>query len=160
MLARGHRIARGAGLVGRSAEANNPILASDTALNPDWLPTPLLPETRCEAAVPIAAGEQVLGVLDVQQNVVGGLTYEDIDLLQSIANQAAIALLNARAYNQVQRQAAQEAQVTEIIQKIRATTTVEDALQTAVRELGRSSGAKQSVIRLGSPHENGTKNVS
>jgi ABC-type sugar transport system substrate-binding protein/HAMP domain-containing protein len=61
-----------------------------------WLPNPLLPKTKAEMAVPIAIREEVLGVLDVQHNVVGSLTPEAVNLLQSIADQVAIGLQNAR----------------------------------------------------------------
>ena len=103
MLAQFHKIAKGRGLVGRAAETNEPILVSDTANNPDWLPNILLPETKSEAAIPISIGDQVLGVLDVQHNIVDGLKREDIDALQSIANQVAVAVQNARSYTEVQR---------------------------------------------------------
>lgn len=103
MLAQFHKLAKGRGLVGHAAEANEPILVSDTAQNPEWLPNPLLPETKSEMAIPISIGNQVLGVLDVQHNIVNGLTREDIDALQSIANQVAVAAQNARSYTEIQR---------------------------------------------------------
>jgi PAS domain S-box-containing protein len=100
MLARGHTIPLERGLVGRAAHANAPVLVPDTAGEPGWLPNPLLPETKAEIAVPITIGETVLGVLDVQHNIVNGLTQEDVTLLQSIANQVAVAIQNARQYEQ------------------------------------------------------------
>jgi putative methionine-R-sulfoxide reductase with GAF domain len=103
MLAQFHKIAKGRGLVGRAAETNEPILVTDTAQNADWLPNPLLPDTKSEVAIPIAIGDKVLGVLDVQHKKVDGLQREDIDSLQSIANQVAIASQNARSYTEVQR---------------------------------------------------------
>lgn len=102
MVARGHSIPKGKGLVGRSAETNSIVLVSDTNSDPDWLPNPLLPETRSELAVPIALGDQVIGVLDVQHNVTGGLTQGDADLIQSVANQVGVALQNARLFDQTQ----------------------------------------------------------
>jgi putative methionine-R-sulfoxide reductase with GAF domain len=140
MLARGHKIPKGRGLVGRAAETNTPVLVPDTAKDPNWLPNPLLPETKSEVAVPISISDDVLGVLDVQQNIVEGLTLEDTDLLQSIANQIAIAVRNARSYEQSKSQAEYETMINTISQKIQRAGTVEDVLRTAIRELSTALG--------------------
>lgn len=148
MQARGHKIQAGKGLVGRAASTNAPVLVSDTTLDAGWLPNPLLPETRSELAVPIAIGERVLGVLDVQQNTVNGLTQADADLVQAIANQVAVAVQNARAYEQVEKQANREALVTSINQRIQRATTVDEVLQIAVSELGRGLGAQRASVEV------------
>jgi len=148
MLARGHTIPVGSGMVGRAAASNQVVLAPDTSQEEGWLPNELLPETRSEISVPIAVGDEVLGVFDVQHNVVDGLTEEDAGLMQSIANQVAIALQNAGVYVEAQRRADREAMIGNIGQKIQSATTIEDALQVAVRELGRALKAEHSTVQL------------
>ena len=106
MLAEGHKISKGRGLVGRAAENNEPVLVTDTSQDPGWLPNPLLPETKSEVAIPISIGDQVLGVLDVQHDKTNGLGQEDVDALQSIANQVAVAIQNINRYENTQKMAA------------------------------------------------------
>lgn len=155
MLAAGHRIAKGKGLVGRAAETKAAVLVHDVRSNPNWLPNPRLPDTVAEVAVPILAGDDVIGVLDVQHNIRSVLRQEDADLLQSIANQIAVALQNAEAYERSQRQAQREALINEIGQKIQSTATVDMALKTAVRELGQALSANQTIVKLKNGAANG-----
>ena len=102
MLVQGHTIAVGRGLVGSAAETNMAIHVPDVSQSESWVANPLLPDTRSEVALPIAVGSRVLGVLDVQHNVRDGLQESDQNLLQSIANQVAIALQNARQVGQTE----------------------------------------------------------
>ena len=109
MLDSGHKVPRGRGLVGRAAETNEVVLVPDTSKDPNWLPNPLLPETKSEIAVPISAGEKVLGVLDVQNDRAGSLSDQDAILLRAIADQVAVAAQNSELYARLEN-AVQEAQ--------------------------------------------------
>lgn len=105
LLARGHKILQGRGLVGKAVAAKENILVPDTKANPTWLPNPLLPNTKAEVAVPIMIGDRVIGVLDVQNDAVGSLTQEDADLIRSIADQVAIAIQNIQQIENTQKMA-------------------------------------------------------
>jgi putative methionine-R-sulfoxide reductase with GAF domain len=148
MLAAGHRIERGRGLVGRAAESRRAVIVSDVTRDPGWLANPLLPNTRSEIATPIILGDEVLGVLDVQQDVRGGLTRADAELLQSIANQVAIALRNAELYQYAQQAAEREAVVNVINQRIQQAASLDGVLQTAAEEIGRALGSRETTIQL------------
>ncbi|MDT8307541.1 MAG: GAF domain-containing protein [Anaerolineae bacterium] len=148
MLERGHKLALDQGLVGRAGSTRLPILAPDVQREPAWLPNPLLPQTKSEIAVPIVLGDELLGVLDVQHDMAGGLGAEDVDLLATIANQAAVGLQNARLYAAAQQDAEREILLNTISQRIQSTTSVEQALQVAVRELGRVLPGQEAAVRL------------
>ncbi len=158
MLERGHKLARGQGLVGRAAESGTVVLVQDTHADPQWVPNQLLPDTKSEIAVPIVLGDQVLGALDVQQNEVGGLGQQDSDLLSAVANQVAIALRNARQFAETNQNMAQQTRVTDIIRQIQNTTSVESALQVAAREIGRALSAQRTKAQLGISIDNNGKN--
>jgi methyl-accepting chemotaxis protein len=159
LLARGHKIPMGKGLVGKAAQANSSILEGDVSRAQGWMPNPLLPDTKSEVAVPISSANQVLGVLDVQQNVVDGLGREDVELLQAIASQVAISLLNARVYEESRTKAELETMINTIGQKIQRTTSMEETLQTAIREIGQALGATRVSANINRPGD-GSKESS
>ena len=149
LLARGHTIPKGSGLVGRAAERNEVILVGDTLNEEGWLPNDLLPDTKSECAVPIAIGDNVFGVFDVQHNIVDGLKEEDANLLQGIANQVAIAVQNAQAYTIAQEQAEREIRISEISAEIQRAATVDDVVKIAVSELGQTLEATRAIGQIG-----------
>lgn len=158
LLASGHKVPKGRGLVGRAAETNAPVLVPDVSAEPGWLPNPLLPETRCEISIPISLGKQVLGVLDVQQNEVDSLGEDDVELLGSIAGQVAISLQNTRTYEDARARAELESKANLIAQKIQRATSIEETLQTAIRELGMAVGAPRVRASIGTKPGNHREN--
>jgi PAS domain S-box-containing protein len=118
LLAQKHEIPASKGLVGQAATRNAPVLVSDVGQDPNWLPNPLLPNTRTEVAVPIAIGQKVLGVLDVQHHTANGLDETDVDLLRSLANQVAIALQNAEQYEVLQKRTQEFQQTTRFLDSV------------------------------------------
>jgi signal transduction histidine kinase len=81
------------------------VQVDDTSIETDYLPNPLLPETRSEVSVPLVAGDDVLGVLDMQDNQPKRFTQSDIDVLAAMAGQIATALQNASYFEEIQRTA-------------------------------------------------------
>ncbi len=102
MLARGHRLNVGQGLVGtaiQQAEARAATVSQDS----DFVYNPDLAETRSEAALPLRARGRIIGALDVQSTQEGAFTAEVLAVLQSLADQVALALDNARLFQESQQ---------------------------------------------------------
>ena len=90
-------------LVARAARTRQGVIVNDVSKVPDWLPNPLLPDTCSEMAVPLLVGERVLGVLDVQSDELDRFTGDDIRIQTTLAAQVAVALENARLFEEGQR---------------------------------------------------------
>ena len=150
MVAQGWHIALDAeqSLVAQAARDHQGVVVNDVQETPGFLANPLLPDTRAEMAVPLIVADQVLGVLDIQSDTVGAFTDEDVSIQTTLASQIAVALQNARTYASTQKQAEHEALINIISQRIQSTTSVENALQVAIREIGRALGAKRTSVKL------------
>jgi putative methionine-R-sulfoxide reductase with GAF domain len=136
-------------LVARAAREQKGVTVNDVTQAPDFLPNILLPDTRSELAVPMIVGGKVIGVFDVQSDVVGRFTDSDINIQTTLAAQVATSVQNVRSFEQSKTQADFESLVNSIGQKIQRTTSVEDTLQTAIRELGLALGAKRVKANIG-----------
>lgn len=100
MVTQGWRIEldREHSLVAQAARDRTGIIANNVRETPDFLPNSLLPNTRSELAVPIIAGDELLGVLDVQADSLNRFTEEDVRIETTLASQIAVALQNARSF--------------------------------------------------------------
>lgn len=109
MIARGHRIQYGAGMVGWSIANAQPRIAADIEKDSVRLATAELPETRSEAAFPLRSRGKVLGAMTVQSVKPEAFGEVEISTFQSLADQLAIGLDNAHLFDDSQR-ALREAQ--------------------------------------------------
>jgi len=102
MLARSHRIKVGEGMIGWCVANAQPRIALDVGEDAVRLETDELPETRSEAALPLRARGRVVGALTVQSDQPAAFDQEIITVFQSMADQIAIALENARLFTESQ----------------------------------------------------------
>jgi PAS domain S-box-containing protein len=89
-------------VVGTAAKTGEPLVVNDTAANPIHHPNPLLPDTRAELAIPLQIGSRLIGILDIQSTQPDAFTQDDLSVLQSLADQVAIAINNAGSYERSQ----------------------------------------------------------
>ena len=99
-----HRLRLGEGLIGDIAATGQSLVIDDLLHDPrlqnrDWV---IAEGTRSFAGVRLVVGERLLGVLSVAVREPRGFDAEDVSVLQSLANHAAIALDHARLFTEVQ----------------------------------------------------------
>ena len=96
MLARGHQLRLGTGVVGYAALTGTPRIALDVGKDAVFFNNPDLPETRSEVALPLKSRAETIGILDVQSKEAAAFSSNDLLILTTLANQVAIAIENAR----------------------------------------------------------------
>ncbi|MGD2205834.1 MAG: GAF domain-containing protein, partial [Anaerolineae bacterium] len=120
------------GLTGWVAGTGEPILVPDVRQEPRyvWMEGS---QTRSEILVPIKVKGEVIGVLDVQSNRLNAFDQSDLALLQSLANQAAVAIKNAQLFEGEQRRAEQFRVISEVGSRVASILTVEELLDQMAR---------------------------
>jgi len=96
------------GLAGWVIQNRKGVYVPDTSKDDRWLLRPDDTDrtgTKSAICVPLLAREQLVGVLTLVHTTVNAFSEQQVDLMQAIADQAGIAVLNARLYTESQRQA-------------------------------------------------------
>jgi GAF domain-containing protein len=99
-------------------------------------------------ALPLIARGQAVGAMTVQSEEQAAFSDEDIAVLQTMADQVANAIENARLLEETQRSADRERLVGEITARMRETLDMDTVLKTAIREMGDTLGLAKIEVRL------------
>lgn len=103
MIERNHKLKVGeTGIVGKVCSSGKSRISLDVGADAVHFKNPFLPETRSEMALPLKVGQQVIGALDVQSREASAFEQEDVTVLQTMADQLAIAIENARLFHETQ----------------------------------------------------------
>jgi len=97
-----HDVPLGKGVVGYAAQHKRAVLVPDVSKDSRYIS--LNPETRSELAVPLIYKDNVIGVLDLEHTRKGFFTEDHRRTITTLAAQLAIAIENARLYEQIARQ--------------------------------------------------------
>ena len=97
-----HEIPMGRGIVGAAASEKTAVLAPDVSKDPRYVMAN--PETKSELAVPLIYKDKVIGVLDLEHTRRGFFNEDHKRTITTLAAQVAIALENARLYEEIARQ--------------------------------------------------------
>jgi serine phosphatase RsbU (regulator of sigma subunit)/putative methionine-R-sulfoxide reductase with GAF domain len=138
------------GIVGWVAQHGALLLAGDVTQEPRYIPDDprALPDTRAEIAVPLVVERAVVGVLDVQSRQLAAFGDDDVFVLRTLADQVAVAISSARAY-EAQRE---EAWLTTVMLQVAEATSqadgVAEVLAAAVRVTAMLAGVDSCTIWL------------
>ena len=93
------RVRLGEGLVGYAALHREPVLVSDVSQDPRYIK--LVPDVRSELVIPMLLKDRCIGVVDLESPELDAFSKRDVEILTLLASQAAVAIDNARLYEEV-----------------------------------------------------------
>lgn len=140
MLAHHHRLAIGsASVVGQTAATGKPVVINDVSKSEIHHFNPLLPNTSAEMGIPLRAGDEIIGVLDVQSEMLNAFTEDDVRILQILADQLAVAVINAELFAETQRNIEHHRVLHQITTAAASATSIESAIQNTVERLSEAA---------------------
>lgn len=136
------RITFDQGLAGWVSRNRQAVLIPDTSKDKRWVQLPddsvLRTGSKSALSVPILARDLLVGVVTLVHPTPGFFTQEHLHLLQSIADQAGIAVLNARLYTESQRKARVMTALAESAAVITASLNLEDVLHRILEQISQA----------------------
>ncbi|HTZ31469.1 MAG TPA: GAF domain-containing SpoIIE family protein phosphatase [Methylomirabilota bacterium] len=134
-LAENLRIPIGQGITGTAARTGHPVRVSDVTQDPRYINA--IDSVRSELAVPLIFRGKVVGVLDIQSRHLDYFTRDQQNILSVLANRLAIAIENARLFQQVRTQAETLLVLNEVSREISSILDVEEVLRSAAELVKR-----------------------
>lgn len=139
MKAQGHRLQVGeTSMVGWTALHRRPRIALDVGEDAVHFANPLLPYTSSEMTLPLMVGGRLLGVLDVQSTEEAAFDEDDIRTLQSMADQLAIAIENARRLSETAALLEAASPIYRFSRRLSTAATVDDVANVIVEAVAET----------------------
>jgi signal transduction histidine kinase len=102
-----HRIKLGEGMTGWVWQHGKKLLANDVRAEPHYVNFfPDLIPTQSELSVPIQVGSEIVGVFDIQSPQLDAFDEDDVVVMETLGDQIAVAIENARLYEAVRNEKA------------------------------------------------------
>jgi signal transduction histidine kinase len=95
------------GIIGRVIREGKYHLANDVALDPDFMPAPWF-DTKAELEIPLKINDTVIGALTIEASKINAFDPTDVPVLETLADQIAIAIQNARSSSRAREAAIAE----------------------------------------------------
>jgi PAS domain S-box-containing protein len=133
-----YRQAVNCGIIGWVAQNGQTLLANNVSEEPRFvrlLPAPVEDRTQSELAVPIRVGDITIGVLDLQSVKLNAFDDLDVEAMKSLADQLAVAVENARIYQEAQRHANELSALRGASLRVTSTLDLDQVLVTVLEEV-------------------------
>src|SRR2546429_14149 len=134
-LAESLRIPMAQGITGTAAATGHSVRVSDTSKDPRYINA--IESVRSELAVPLMVRGKCVGVLDIQSRHLDYFTRDQQNILTLLASRLAIAIENARLFEQVKAQTETLLVLTEVGRETSAILDVEELLRRAAEQTKR-----------------------
>ena len=141
------------GVVGRVAATGDPLLINDVSTCDFYIADQT--NTRSELAVPLSVADKVIGVFNVSSERIGAFNDSDLRITTALANQVAIAIENARLFNEVvsntqelERRAQDLMSLHDVSIALGASLRIEEVLNTATEQLVSMFEIEHSTVIL------------
>jgi len=136
VMRRGYRQSIGNGIVGDAADTGQTLLVNDVAQESRYQPImPTIKPVGSELAVPIVRGDEVIGVLDIRDLERGAFDQEDVRAMETLADQLATAIDNARLHEETQRRVAELTAVQETNLRVVASLDTKEVLDSVAHNV-------------------------
>jgi GAF domain-containing protein/HAMP domain-containing protein len=136
----------GSGIIGWVAAHKRPLRIKNVTEDPRYVL--VSSNTRSELAIPLVFRNEVLGVLNVESELVDAYTENDEEMLGTLGGSLAAIIANARLLEQIRIQAERDRLVYEVTSKIRRSTDIQSIMATTANELSRITGARYAKVQI------------
>ncbi|GAB4277875.1 MAG: hypothetical protein Kow0080_29100 [Candidatus Promineifilaceae bacterium] len=147
-LAKKHALPIGGGsMIGTAVASGHPIVEQDVRKAKNFAFNPILPNTRSELALPLRSRGRVIGAITAQSEQIGAFNTDTVKVLQSLADQLAIAIENADLFTQTQGTLAVTSNLFQISRRMSEARS-EDEIYQALTEFARLHGKVEAAHLL------------
>jgi sigma-B regulation protein RsbU (phosphoserine phosphatase) len=146
----------GSGVTGWVAAHKRPLRIKDVHEDSRYIE--VSSNTRSELAVPLAYRNELLGVLNVESELIDAYNENDEEMLGTLGGSLAAIIANARLLEQIRAQAERDRLVYDVTARIRRSTDIQSIMTSTVNELTRLTGARYAKIQI-KPLDNTKENV-
>jgi signal transduction histidine kinase len=117
LFPKGFSLTVGEGMMGRAVATSEPQVSGDVSTNLYYV-RKVGEETKSELVVPIMSGSKAIGVLDLQSDELDAFDQADLMVMETLADQVAVAIENARLYEEVEQELAERELLLDALQRL------------------------------------------